>query len=268
MHQPGTRVDRTKLLRGSWLVAGLVVVALLAAACGGGSSDDAAVVRTTIPTPLPTATANPTTAATPTPAETPEPTATAEPTPEVPINVEVTSLAVFVDEHGYPESATFATLRIPRFGVEAQVSAKRVGGGAATMPNPNGPAEVAWYDLSDWDGLGGTPGGGQNAIFSGHVDYRAHVGYAGVDFRGLGVFAKLPDTQPGDLIEIDFQGETLRYQVAWTRQVVANGTTDWASIWSSDTEVDAITLYTCGGDFNFDQRNYQDRVVVRAHRVG
>lgn len=255
----------------SWLVASVAALGLLSAACGGSSSaNGGATITTTTPTPIPTATAG---SVTPTPSptetETPEPTETSEPTPEVPVNVEVNDLRTFVDAYGYPSTATFATLRIPRFGVDAQVSAKHVGSGAATMPNPNGPAEVAYYDLSAWEGLGGAPGGGQNAIFSGHRDYAAHVGYAGVDFRGLGVFAKLGEVDLGDLIEVEFQGQTLRYQVVNVIQVAANSTTNWAEIWSSDTGgVDTITLYTCGGEFVPSERSYEDRVVVRAERVG
>jgi sortase (surface protein transpeptidase) len=252
-------------------VAGVAALGLLAAACGGSSSaDNGATIKTTTPTPVPTATVGSVTpTSTPTATETPEPTETAEPTPELPVNVEITSLAAFVDEYGYPSTATYATLRIPRFGVDAQVSEKHVGNGAATMPNPNGPAEVAYYDMSAWDGLGGVPGGGQNAIFSGHRDYAAHVAYAGVDFRGLGVFAKLGEVDLGDLIEVEFEGRTLRYQVVDVIQVAANTTTNWAEIWSSDTGgVDTITLYTCGGEFVPSERSYQDRVVVRAERVG
>jgi LPXTG-site transpeptidase (sortase) family protein len=262
---------RGSRVRLGWLVAGVAVLGLLAAACGGSSSaDNGAIIQTTTPTPLPTATAGPNTpTSTPTETETPDPTETAEPTPEVPVNVEISDLPTFVSNYGYPTTATFATLRIPRFGVEAQVSAKHVGNGAASMPNPNGPAEVAWYDLSAWEGLGGTPGGGQNAIFSGHRDYAAHVGYAGVDFRGLGVFARLGDVDLGDLIEVEFQGQTLRYQVVDVTQVAANTTTNWGDIWSSDTGgIDTITLYTCGGEFVPSERSYVDRVVVRAERVG
>lgn len=257
-----------------WVLVTLAGVALLAAACGGGGSDDggAAIVRTTTPTPMPRATATPTATATSTPTATatPEPTETPEPTPEVPINIVVNNLGTFVETFGYPSTATFATLRIPRFGVEAQVSAKRVGDGAAVMPNPNGPAEVAFYDLSAWDGLGGTPGGGQNAIFSGHVDYSAYVGYADVRFHGQAVFSRLPDAQIGDLIEVDYEGRTLRYQVVNKIQVSAGTNTNWGDIWSANAGdgVDMITLYTCGGEFNPEARSYEDRVVVQAHRVG
>lgn len=260
--------------RWSWMSAMLAASAVVLAACSGGSSaNDGAVVRMSTPTPTRTVTS------------TPSPTSTAaaldsEELPsdefgelpangdEEPLNVEINDLGTFVDEYGYPASATFATVRIPRFGVEARVSSKYVGSGASVMPSPNGPAEVAYYDMSDWDGLGGAPGAGGNAIFSGHVDYSAYVSYADVRFRGLAVFARLGDTQAGDLIEVDYGGQTLQYEVVWQRQLGASGDTNWAEIWSSDVGADAITLYTCAGDFDFAERSYNQRVVVRAHRVG
>jgi hypothetical protein len=268
---PGMKAPRESRMPLGWLVASVAALGLLAAACGGSSSaNGGAIIQTTTPTPIPTATAGTSTpTGTPEPTQTAEPTETAEPTPEVPVNVEITDLGTFVSEYGYPSTASYARVRIPRFGVDAQVSSKFVGGGAAVMPNPNGPAEVAYYDLSEWDGLGGTPGGGQNAIFSGHRDYAAHVAYAGVDFRGLGVFAQLENLALGDLIEVEFGGRTLSYQVVDMLQLSAGESTDWAAIWSSDTGgVDTITLYTCGGEFVPSERSYVDRVVVRAERVG
>jgi hypothetical protein len=265
--RPSRDAARHSRRHGSWLVALALGAALLVAACGGGD-DDAAIVRTTTPTATPTASATPTSTATATRTATPTPTETPEPTPDVPVNIEINSLDQFVETYGYPSTATYATIRIPRFGVEAQVSAKRVGDGASIMPNPNGPAEVAYYDMSAWTGLGGEPGAGGNAIFSGHLDYSAQVGYAGVRFHGQAVFAKLGDTRPGDLIEVEYQGQTLQYEVVWLEQVNAGVGTNWASIWSSDVGADAITLYTCGGTFDTTARSYDDRVVVRAHRVG
>jgi hypothetical protein len=178
----------------------------------------------------------------------------------------LTDLTTFVDHYGYPESATFARLRVPRLGIEGQVGPKVVGGGAEVMPNPEGPADIVWYDLSEWSGFGGAPGAGGNAIFGAHVDYASPVPYAGVNYRGLGVFKDLSRLAVGDIVEIDYQGQTLSYAVVWTRQLDADGT-DWASIWSSDVPVDSITLYTCGGTFDAGSRSYQDRVVVRAERI-
>jgi hypothetical protein len=168
--------------------------------------------------------------------------------------------------YGDPPGTDYARLRIPALGVDAPVGARRVGGGESILPSPYGPADVAWYDLSDWYGLGGAPGAGGNAIFSGHVDYAARVPYAGVRYHGQGVFAGLKTLQPGDLVEVVYQGRTLRYAVTWRQQLDAQ-TADWASVFSSDVPRDSITLFTCGGTFDRATLDYSDRFVVRAERV-
>lgn len=177
-----------------------------------------------------------------------------------------TDLEGFVDQFGYPTDATFARLRIPVLSVDAWVAPRSVGADGQ-MPLPAGPADVAWYDLSTWPGLGGAPGEGGNAVFAGHVDYSAYVPYADTVYRGKGVFESLAQLVEGDIIELEYGGEVLRYAVVSNRQLsAAPGATDWAAVWS-DGGADAVTLYTCGGDFDPVAQTYNDRVVVRAERV-
>lgn len=109
-------------------------------------------------------------------------------------------------------------------------------------------------------------GGGGNAVFSGHVDYADAVSWAGVDFRGRGVFFSLALLSPGDVIEVEVGGERLRYTVQWQKQVDASDTGAWAEILSAQVEQDSITIITCGGQFNTATRSYLDRTVVRAVR--
>ena len=165
---------------------------------------------------------------------------------------------------GEPPDATFARMRIPKLGVDAGVSPRYVDG--EVMPTPDGPQNIAWYDMTDYPGMGGHPGGGGNAIFAGHVDFANYVHYADRDFTGPAIFYSLDHLVPGDLIEIDYAGETLTYQVAWIEQLDAAGA-DWASIWSSAVAVDSITLFTCGGAFDSDSHSYSHRLVVRAERI-
>ena len=239
------------------IVAGAV---LLLTAPGGGDSEPAPVVVLSTATRTATATATP--ARTPSP-PTPTPTPTAEPTAEPP--AVVGTIQDLAEDHGDPPDATMGRFRIPSLGVDAPLGTRFVGGNGV-MPSPTGPADVVWYDLSEWTGLGGTPGGGSNAIFSGHVDYAAYVAYADVQFRGPGVFFHLGLLSPGDVIEVVVNGETLTYAVEWRRQVSAIDA-DWAEIYRADLERDSITLITCGGDFDFISREYADRVVVRAVRT-
>lgn len=248
-----------------------VTTALVAANGGGDDSLVAPAPETPTPTVTPTPTLPPDPTATPTATPTPEPEET--PAPEETAGAGnggefYTNLRELVAAHGYPSHATFATLRVPVLGMEAQVSASTVGRGEA-MQEPIGPAHVLWYDLSNYAGMGGAPGGGGNAIFSGHVDWNGRVAYApGVRYRGQGVFYGLQNLQPGQIIEVDYNGQTLRYEVVWRRQLSADpGRTDWGEIWRGTPGVDEITLYTCGGDFNPATREYADRVVVRAERI-
>jgi len=177
------------------------------------------------------------------------------------------NLSDFIDEFGYPSDATFARLRIPRLSVDAAV-APRLVDASGVMSLPGGPADVVWYDLSAWAGMGGAPGEGRNAIFAGHVDYAAYVPYADADYRGAGVFEALAQLVPGDIVEVEYGGDTLRYAVVWNQQLSASpDVTDWGAVWSDRVSVDSVTLYTCGGDFDPLTQTYNDRTVVRAERL-
>ena len=252
---------RAGLLGAVGLLFGATVATIIIAGSGGPPVVDATptqvVATTTTPTPTATATRTPRPTRTPTPTRTPEPTPTPEPA--------ITNIAELVSLYGHPAGYNFARLRIPQIGVDAPVGASVVSSGE--MGTPQGPATVFWYDLSQWEGLGGAPGAGGNAIFSGHVDLSSYVPYADVTYRGPAVFQDLDSLVPGDRIFIDYNGQSLEYQVAWKEQVDAGNTSRWQQIWSADVPVDSITIYTCGGDFDSIERSYTDRVVVRAERV-
>lgn len=209
--------------------------------------------------PTVSGTSTPEATATVVPTPTPEPTA-ADDAPTV------HTLRELVEQHGDPPDSTLGRMRIPSLGIDAPLGIRVVAAGDDVMPNPTGPGDVVWYDLSEWEKLGGSPGEGNNAIFSGHVDYAAYVAYADVQFRGRGVFYSLSLLSPGDVVEVDMNGETLRYEVEWRRQVPA-GDANWAEIFSGEVVQDSITLYTCSGDFDFATRSYSDRTVVRATRI-
>ncbi len=277
---------------GILLLAAVLLAVVGAMVLSGGGVENGAppvTVRTVTPTPAatpaPTAaatspapsTATPGGAATPAPGgtapatATPEPTATpAPPTPDptptpAPGDTVVTTISDLHAGYGEPPGAVLGRLRVPTLGIDAPLGVRLVGGDGQ-MPNPAGPSDVIWYDFSGWDGIGGSIGGGGNAVFSGHVDYAAHVPYADVDYRGRGVFFSLSLLSPGDVIEVERAGESIRYAVSWRQTVNAEGT-DWGEMLSSDVPVDSITLITCGGEFNYEERSYVDRVVIRAERI-
>lgn len=175
------------------------------------------------------------------------------------------SVEAFAAEYGDPPYTDFARLRIPAINVDAPVGRWTVEG--SVMPEPYGPVDVAFYDLTGWEGIGGFPGEGGNAIFGGHVDMNRDIAYAGAHYRGPAVFWALDSLSPGTIIEVDYAGETLSYSVVWMEELEAGEGTDWRQYWSSDVAVDSITLFTCGGQFDFDQLSYSHRIVVRAERI-
>jgi len=179
--------------------------------------------------------------------------------------VEVDSVEDFTAEHGAPPNTDFARLRIPAINVDAPVGRWIVD--ASIMPEPYGPVDVAYYDLSGWNGLGGFPGEGGNAVFGAHVDLNRYISYADDNYRGPAVFWALDELGPGSIIEVDYAGQTLQYSVVWTEQVPAYGDVDWRQYFTSDVPVDSITLYTCGGEFDGASASYTHRLLVRAERI-
>ena len=191
--------------------------------------------------------------------------ATATGTPDS--GVTVRTLAELKERFGEPPQAKYGRIRIPRIGVDAPIGASYVGSDLA-LGIPVGPSDAVWYDFSAADPrFGGAPGEGGNAIIAGHVDYAARLAFApGASYRGPGVFRNLELLSPGDTIVVQVGGRTLEYAVLWrTRESGSGG--DWARIMSKDVEGDAITLVTCGGDFNFQTLEYSHRIVVRAIRA-
>lgn len=275
------------------IIAGAFVGVLIVAALlfTGGDDDGPAVVITPV---APTAEARPqavtapapstpTPVATPPPGEatptaTPEATSTPEPTPTPddgdqaattttapPAAPTVFDLRELHRLFGEAPDATLGRLRIPVLGVDAAVGQRYVD---QKMPNPTGPGDVVWYDFSEWDGLGGVPGGGRNAVFSGHVDYNHSIPWAEANYRGEGVFFDLRLLSPGDVIEVEVGGKTMQYTVKWTRQIAADGPdSDWLPVLTGDVPVDSITLITCGGEFDVATKSYRDRFIVRAERA-
>lgn len=145
-------------------------------------------------------------------------------------------------------------LVIPKIGIDAEFSVKQVGTDGQ-MPNPNGPEDVAYYDFSQWPGLGGLPGKGGNVVLAGHVDY---INY------GPAVFWRLHELEAGDTIEIrQADGTTATYKVEFNKQIDASAA-DWTPIVEATAD-ESITLITCGGQF--EAGHYNNRQIVWGRRV-
>lgn len=147
---------------------------------------------------------------------------------------------------------------IPRIGIDASIVV--MGLDADNYPEvPNSGAEVAWYTFT------APPGGGSNAVFSGHVDWYYW------DMPVEGVFYHLRELQIGDQISVDLEdGSQLRYKVTGNVAVSYDDPNVVAVM--DPTSKDVITLVTCGGTWQRDYSNpnggnYSHRVIVRAERV-
>src|SRR5215217_6410340 len=141
-------------------------------------------------------------------------------------------------------------LAIEAAGIDAGIETLRVVDGA--MQDPSGPWVVAWYENL---GSLGTTG---NVVMAGHIDYW-NVGPA--------VFYNLSTLEPGDdIVVTGDDGKTYPFAVDWVRQY------DSASIpldeVAGPTEVQSLTLITCGGAFDYANGHYLQRTVVRANRTG
>ncbi len=145
-------------------------------------------------------------------------------------------------------AAPVSRLRIPSINVDAPVQVKNIKDGA--MENPDGPANVAWYDFTPKPGIGTG-----NGVFSGHVDY-VKVGPA--------VFWDLRKLVAGDSIEVALSdGTVIKYAVtaSWLYPLNEVPMADVLA----NTSTESITLITCGGTFSGGA--YTHRYVLRATRI-
>jgi len=154
-----------------------------------------------------------------------------------------------------PAAESSMRFKIPSIGVDAPVTIRSIGSDGQ-MGAPNGRFDVVWYDFSAFAGMGGYPGEGGNAVFSGHVDY--HPNYEAVfwDLRLVG---------PGDVIEVVLpNGTSVRYSVQWSETI--SHESEFSS-YVTKTGADVITIVTCQGTFDAATHNYNSRLVVRGVRI-
>jgi hypothetical protein len=186
-----------------------------------------------------------------------------EPAVEATIDLSRPTPAAVVDQNITSVSAGDRFL-ISKFGIDAPLSYKVVGPDGQ-MPNPDGPDDVAYYNFSAWPGKGGAPGKGGNAVFAGHVDSGAKACKNGTKPPPCeAVLWDLNSLKVGDEIEIKLAGVSYKYSVTSNQPVPANNA-PWDTIVGT-TAQESITIITCGGDFNRDTHEYNNRQVVTASK--
>lgn len=210
----------------------------------------AAYVGAQLP-PLDKVLAGPAATATPTPTESPVASATSGPTPSATSQPSPTARATATPTSVAPAPTTRVAglpvrLRIPSIGVDAPIVPV---GLTATgeMGAPTEAYQVGWYQY------GPRPGAAGNALLDGHLDWR----------RSIAVFWNLRYVQPGDaVVVVDDEGRELVFTVEWA-EMVSVYDPPLERVFGATAEP-AITLITCGGQFDHGSQNYTHRLVVRA----
>lgn len=136
--------------------------------------------------------------------------------------------------------------------VDAEVEVRTVVEGA--MQDPTGPWVISWYDTSKFAGAMG------NSVYSGHVDY---WGVGPSVLRNVAALA-----EGAEINVIGQDGTTYTYGVEYIERItVAELTPDDLENIVGDTDYQALTIITCGGEFNYDSGEYEQRDVVRARLI-
>ena len=117
---------------------------------------------------------------------------------------------------------------------------------------PDGDMEIPPASEVGWYRFGPRPGEAGSAVLA------AHVAYDGVD----GVFRRLVDLRPGDGVTVGFaDGTTQRFVVTDVVQHDKDELPD--ELFARDGEPQ-VALITCGGEFDSDERSYEDNIVAIA----
>lgn len=142
---------------------------------------------------------------------------------------------------------------IPDANVDSEVEINHIVDGQ--MLNPTGPWVVSWYE-----GTGLLHEKRRNMLFSGHVDYW-DVGPA--------IFWTLASVPEGTNIQVlGERGGEATYAVEFIERVtLAELTAEKMQQITAPTPYEALTIITCGGEFDYSVGQYLQRDIVRARLV-
>ena len=139
-------------------------------------------------------------------------------------------------------------IELPTLGVAAPVIPMGVDG-QGVMEVPENVGDVGWYRY------GPAPGSSTgSAVLSGHVD----------DYRqGVGVFGRIGDLNPGDLVKVTDDGGVTRKFTVVAREEWPKSEVPLDRLFDRGGEP-RLVLITCGGSFNDSTLGYDDNIAVTA----
>lgn len=142
---------------------------------------------------------------------------------------------------------------IPEANVDSEVEVNHIVDGQ--MLNPTGPWVVAWYE-----GTGLMHEKRRNMLYSGHVDYW-DVGPA--------IFWTLVDVPEGTEIQVlGENGGEAKYAIEYIERVtLAEMTPEKMQEITAPTPYEALTIITCGGEFDYNVGEYLQRDIIRARLI-
>lgn len=141
-------------------------------------------------------------------------------------------------------------VRIPALGIDAQIVALGVAD-YGEMEVPRDAGTVAWYEY------GPSPGQEGSAVLAAHVDYNGE----------RGIFFDLARLGAGDEVIVEFEGGRTRTFTVEEQASVAKEVLPIDDLFRREG-APALTLITCGGEFDAAARSYRSNVVVHAVPTG
>ncbi len=136
---------------------------------------------------------------------------------------------------------------VPAVGIDMPVVAKGLApDGSMALPDIS--AAAAWYRH------GGTPGDrGDAALIAAHV---------ATDVDGVGPFSLLPGVRQGDAVTVTLSDGTEQPFTVVRLERISKQTVDYDAITAESPGM--LILVTCGGDWDPQNRRYEDNVIVWA----
>ena len=204
-----------------------------------GPSAETAADRTVTNADPPTSSGSGTAAATPVPTPVQSPAGTPEPAPEPPPAPAPAAA---------PVAGPPARIELPALGVDTVIVPVGVDS-SGEMEVPQDVSTVGWYRF------GPAPGSAAgSAVLSGHVD----------DYRqGVGVFARIGELGPGDLVRVvDDAGVSREFSVL-SREEWSKGDVPLDRLFDRGGS-SRLVLITCGGSFNNSTLGYDDNIAITA----